>query len=200
MPRTAVMIVAQGFMIIGHLLVAAGIPGSLLVGSILLGASYGVHYTIMVPTASELFGLRDFGMIYNFITMGAPISSLLFSGVIAGYFYDKEAAKESSGKGATCLGAHCYRVTFLVMAGVCLLGLLANVLLTLRIGPVYQSLYGAALVNPRRSSYQALPSASGKRSPSSPKSMSRGNSSYQTLASSYPEESYNSAASDEGIR
>ncbi|CAM6104150.1 unnamed protein product [Calypogeia fissa] len=194
MPRSAVMIVAQGLMIIGHLLFAAGIPGSLLVGSLLLGTSYGVHYTIMVPTASELFGLRDFGMIYNFITMGAPFSSLLFSGIIAGYFYDKEAAKESPGKGAACLGSHCYRVTFLIMAGVCLVGLLANVLLTLRIGPVYQSLYGAAIVISRRNSQPYLPSASRKGSPSSPKSIDGGNSSYQSLASSYQEESYNSVS------
>lgn len=192
MPRTAVMLVAQGLMIIGHLLFAAGIPGSLLIGSVLLGSAYGVHYTIMVPTASELFGLRDFGMIYNFITVGAPLSSLLFSGVIAGYFYDKEAAKESPGKGAACTGAHCFRVTFLIMAGICLLGLLANVLLTLRIGPVYQSLYGAGSANPAKN-VKPVPSASSKKEPSSPKRISAGNSSYQTLASSQAQESYDSA-------
>ncbi|CAM6107551.1 unnamed protein product [Calypogeia fissa] len=154
-PRTAVMIIAQMMMIIGHLLFATAVSGSLLIGSILLGFACGVHYTIMVPTASELFGLRDFGMIYNFITVGSPLASLLFSGVIAGYFYDIEEAKDPSPDG-TCQGAHCYRAIFLIMAGVCFVGLLANIVLTLRITPVYQSLYGDKLRNANGSSYESL--------------------------------------------
>lgn len=156
MPRTAVMMVAQVLMIAGHLLFATAVSGSLLTGSILLGFSCGVHYTVMVPTASELFGLRDFGMIYNFITVGSPVASLLFSGVIAGYFYDKEAAASTGGAGVGCEGSHCFRATFLIMAGVCLLGLLANILLTLRIKPVYQSLYGSTLRHSNNSSYESL--------------------------------------------
>lgn len=142
---------AQVCMIFAHLLFASAWPGSLYVGSVLLGLCYGVHFSIVVPTASELFGLKHFGMIYNFLTMANPLGSLLFSGLIAGYIYDREAAKDSARllflwpslleKAQVCTGAHCFRLTFYIMAGVCTFGVLLTTLLTCRIRVVYVSLY-----------------------------------------------------------
>ncbi|CAK9865669.1 unnamed protein product [Sphagnum jensenii] len=167
LPRTVWLGVAQVLMIFAHLLFAFAWPGSLYMGSILLGLCYGVHFSIMVPTASELFGLRHFGMIYNVLNMGNPLGSLLFSGLIAGYLYDQEASKGSPGNGwrilgssswfnaakgvgsdaiyddvPTCVGAHCFRLTFIIMAGVCAIGVVLTSVLTYRIRSVYLSLYG----------------------------------------------------------
>ncbi|CAM6039586.1 unnamed protein product [Sphagnum compactum] len=167
LPRTVWLGVAQVLMIFAHLLFAFAWPGSLYMGSILLGLCYGVHFSIMVPTASELFGLRHFGMIYNFLNMGNPLGSLLFSGLIAGYLYDQEASKGSPGNGwrilgssswfnaakgvgsdavyddvPTCVGAHCFRLTFILMACVCAIGVVLTSVLTYRIRSVYLSLYG----------------------------------------------------------
>lgn len=160
-PRTVWMGIAQIFMIFAHLLFASALPGSLYAGSILLGLCYGVHFSIMVPTASELFGLKHFGMIYNFLTIANPLGSLLFSGLIAGYLYDKEAAKDPSlgsglfnpqrptwrtslgvGTPQVCSGAHCFRLTFYIMACVCAVGVVLTSVLTFRIRRVYLSLYG----------------------------------------------------------
>ncbi|KAG6553598.1 hypothetical protein Mapa_004512 [Marchantia paleacea] len=164
-PRTVWLLVAQAVMIVAHLLLASALPGSLFIGSMLLGSSFGVHIAIMVPVASELFGLANFGVIYNFITIGMPIGSMLFSGVLAGYIYDREAAKQEGGNGVmekeivasflsnsyhlksdgaeetACLGAHCFRATFIILAVVMVFGFLANLLLTYRIWPVYKSMY-----------------------------------------------------------
>ena len=52
--------------------------------------------SVMVSTSSELFGLKQFGKIYNFILLANPLGSLLFSS-LAGYIYDLEAAKQHSG-------------------------------------------------------------------------------------------------------
>eukprot|EP00252_Welwitschia_mirabilis_P001572 TRINITY_DN1144_c0_g1_i1.p1 TRINITY_DN1144_c0_g1~~TRINITY_DN1144_c0_g1_i1.p1 ORF type:complete len:549 (+),score=44.01 TRINITY_DN1144_c0_g1_i1:182-1828(+) len=95
-PRTVWMVVSQVLMIVGHLIFAFSFKGSLYIGCSLLGLCYGVQFSVMVPTASELFGLKHFGIIYNFLTMGNPLGALLLSGFLAGYLYDKEAAKQSA--------------------------------------------------------------------------------------------------------
>lgn len=146
-PRTVWLGLAQIVLIFVHLMFASALPGTLYVGSVLLGLCYGVHFSIMVPTASELFGLKHFGMIYNFLTIASPLGSFLFSGLIAGYLYDREAAKDSPGLDGSlltkevCTGAHCFRETFYVMAGVAAFGVLLTTVLTLRIRSVYTALY-----------------------------------------------------------
>lgn len=70
--------------------------------------------------------------------LGNPLGALLFSGLLAGYVYDIEEAKQG---GSSCLGPNCYRLTFFVLASVCGLGTILSIILTLRIRPVYQMLY-----------------------------------------------------------
>ncbi|KAL5985600.1 hypothetical protein ACLOJK_027586 [Asimina triloba] len=117
------------------------------VATALLGICYGAQFSVMVPTASELFGLKSFGIIYNFMSLGNPLGALLFSGGLAGYIYDQEAKKQSglmSGlvRGSShCVGPNCFRFTFFVLAGVCVLGSVLSVVLTVRIRPVYRMLY-----------------------------------------------------------
>ncbi|CAH9108753.1 unnamed protein product [Cuscuta epithymum] len=137
-PRTFWMIVTQTIMMLAFLLCASALPGTLYPATALLGVCFGVQFGIMIPTASELFGLRHFGVIFNFMQLGNPIGALLFSGSLAGYVYDKEAASQGA---AHCMGPNCFRLTFLVLAGVCALGSLLSIILTVRIRPVYQMLY-----------------------------------------------------------
>ncbi|XP_059644808.1 protein NUCLEAR FUSION DEFECTIVE 4 [Cornus florida] len=138
-PRTIWMTVTQMIMIVVFLLYASALSGTLYAATALLGICYGVQFGIMIPTASELFGLKHFGIIFNFMQLGNPIGALLFSGGLAGYIYDLEAEKQG---GSSCLGANCFRVTFLFLAGVCGLGTILSIILTVRIRPVYQMLYG----------------------------------------------------------
>lgn len=132
------MTVTQVLMIIIYLLYASALHGTLYAATALLGICFGVQFGIMIPTVSELFGLKDFGIIFNFMQLGNPIGALLFSGLVAGYVYDSEAAKQLS---SSCLGPTCFRLTFLFLAGVCGLGTILSIVLTIRIRPVYQMLY-----------------------------------------------------------
>lgn len=132
------MTFSQVVMVVTFLLYASALSGTLYASTALLGICYGVQFSIMVPCASELFGLKHFGVIYNFMLLGNPIGALLFSGLLAGYVYDFEAAKQQS---STCLGGTCFRLTFLVLAGACGLGTILSIILTIRIKPVYQMLY-----------------------------------------------------------
>ncbi|CAA2995625.1 NUCLEAR FUSION DEFECTIVE 4-like [Olea europaea subsp. europaea] len=150
-PRTVWMTVTQVIMIITYLLFASALKGTLYAATALLGICYGVQFSIMVPTASELFGLKNFGMIFNFMSLGNPLGAYLFSGLLAGILYDNEASKQHA---VSCLGPNCFRLTFLVLAGFCSVGTILSIVLSVRIKPVYQMLYaGGSFRLPQSSSH-----------------------------------------------
>lgn len=139
LPRPVWLTFSQVVMIAVYLLYASQLYGTLFASTAVLGVCYGVQYSVLVPTTSELFGLKHFGKIYNFMALGNPIGALLFSGLLAGYVYDKEAARQHSGN--TCHGPDCFRLTFFVLSGLSVVGSALGVVLTLRVKPVYQMLY-----------------------------------------------------------
>lgn len=153
----------QVVMIAIYLLFASAFDGTLYVAIALLGICYGVQFSIMVPTVSELFGLKHFGIFYNFMSLGNPIGAFLFSGLLAGYIYDNEAAKQHGltlhelmllKSSVSCLGPNCFRLTFLVLAGVCGFGVILSIILSIRIKPVYEMLYsGGSFRLPNSSSH-----------------------------------------------
>ncbi|MCD7461758.1 hypothetical protein HAX54_047043 [Datura stramonium] len=129
-------------MAVGYILMAMAVPGSLYIGSIVVGICYGVRLAVTVPTASELFGLKYYGLIYNILILNLPVGSFLFSGLLAGLLYDAQATKTASG-GNTCIGAHCYRLVFIVMAMACIVGFGLDVLLSIRTRSLYSKIYAS---------------------------------------------------------
>lgn len=113
----------------------------------MVGVGYGAHWAIVPATASELFGLKSFGMLYNFLCIANPAGSLIFSGLIAGTLYDREAEKQQGGSAAPdvdalkCEGAVCFRETLFIMTGFCMLGIVLNSILIARTQRVYTMLY-----------------------------------------------------------
>ncbi|KAI3820587.1 hypothetical protein L1987_08135 [Smallanthus sonchifolius] len=137
-PRTFWTMITQVIMVLTYLLYASALDGTLYVATALLGTCYGLQIAIMISTSSELFGLKNFGIFFNFMQLGNPLGAVFFSGMLAGYIYDTEAAKQGA---STCMGPACFRFTFLVLACVCGLGIILSLILTIRIRPVYQMLY-----------------------------------------------------------
>jgi len=135
-PRPLWNAASQLLMAVGYILMAMAMPGSLYIGSILVGICYGVRLAITVPTASELFGLKYYGLIYNILILNLPLGSFLFSGLLAGILYDMEATTTEGG-GNTCVGGHCYRLVFVVMTGACVVGFFLDILLSFRTKTVY---------------------------------------------------------------
>ncbi|KAF5946767.1 hypothetical protein HYC85_016995 [Camellia sinensis] len=125
--RTIWMTFTQIIMIITYLLFASALDGTLYVATAVLGMCYGFQFLTMVPTISKLFGLKHFGMIFNFMSLGNPLCVLLFSGFLAGFVYDSEAAKQH---GTSCLLPNCFRLAFIILARVCALGTVLSVVLT----------------------------------------------------------------------
>lgn len=155
-PRTVLITCTQVVMIITYLLFALGRHATLHVSVALLGICYGAQFSVMVSTSSELFGLKHFGKIFNFISLGNPLGALLFNS-LAGYVYDSEVEKQHAttmDSDIACHGPNCFRLTFCVLAGMASLGTLLSIVLTVRIRPVYQMLYaGGSFSQPRSSAH-----------------------------------------------
>ncbi|XP_019165439.1 PREDICTED: protein NUCLEAR FUSION DEFECTIVE 4-like [Ipomoea nil] len=139
-PRPVWNAASQILMAVGYFLMAMAMPGSLYVGSIAVGFCYGIRLAVTVPTASELFGLKHYGLIYNILILNLPLGSFLFSGLLAGFLYDSQAMKTAGG-GNTCIGAHCYRLVFIVMAVACFVGFGLDVLLSVRTRNLYSKIH-----------------------------------------------------------
>ncbi|XP_041013841.1 protein NUCLEAR FUSION DEFECTIVE 4-like [Juglans microcarpa x Juglans regia] len=145
-PRPLWNAAAQVVMAVGYILMALAVPGSLYIGSIVVGICYGIRLAITVPTASELFGLKYYGLIYNILILNLPIGSFLFSGLLAGILYDMEATTTAGG-GDTCVGAHCYRLVFVVMAVACIVGFGLDIVLSIRSKDVYAKIFASKKSN-----------------------------------------------------
>ncbi|KAJ8771021.1 hypothetical protein K2173_023346 [Erythroxylum novogranatense] len=131
---------SQILMTLGFIILALALPGSLYIGSILVGICYGVRLTVTVPIASELFGLKYYGVLYNIIILNLPLGSFLFSGLLAGYVYDSEATRSASGSNI-CVGPQCYFLVFLIMALASAVGFGLDLLLAIRTNKLYSRMY-----------------------------------------------------------
>ncbi|GMH17871.1 hypothetical protein Nepgr_019712 [Nepenthes gracilis] len=136
-PRPLFNAASQILLTVGFIMMAIDVPGCLYIGSILVGTCYGVCFAITLPTASELFGLKYYGLIYNVMMLNVSIGSLLFSGLLAGYLYDAQATATSSGRNE-CYGARCYRLCFFILACICLVGSILDILLAVRTNNLYR--------------------------------------------------------------
>nr|GMD01247.1 protein NUCLEAR FUSION DEFECTIVE 4-like [Ipomoea batatas] len=152
-PRHVAMGVAQVTMAFGHFFFAMGWPGAMHIGTLLVGLGYGAHWAIVPAAASELFGLRNFGALYNFLTLANPGGSLVLSGVIASSIYDIEAEKQAqerrytltAGESIKCEGAVCFFLTSLIMCALCIIASGLSAILVYRTKSVYANLYGKSL-------------------------------------------------------
>ncbi|KAK4410013.1 hypothetical protein Sango_0074300 [Sesamum angolense] len=160
-PRPIAMAGAQVIMAVGHFFFAMGWPGAMYVGTLLVGLGYGAHWAIVPAAASELFGLKKFGALYNFLTLANPAGSLVFSGLIASSIYDREAEKQAHGRHPgqrsllssfssfvflddplKCDGAICFFLTSMIMSGLCIIAVVLSMILVYRTKTVYTHLYG----------------------------------------------------------
>ncbi|KAL6900931.1 hypothetical protein ACP4OV_005607 [Aristida adscensionis] len=162
-PRAIVLATAQVFMAIGHFIFAMAWPGAMYIGTLLVGLGYGAHWAIVPAAASELFGVKNFGALYNFLTVANPAGSLVFSGIIASGIYDHEAEKQAQqhhnstllampdrllnmvsdvAPPLKCEGAICFFLSSLIMSGFCIIAVVLSLILVYRTKIVYTSLYG----------------------------------------------------------
>ncbi|XP_057972520.1 protein NUCLEAR FUSION DEFECTIVE 4-like [Malania oleifera] len=152
-PRPVAMAVVQVIMAIGFFYYAMGWPGQIYVVTVLTGLGYGAHWAIVPAAVSELFGLKSFGALYNFLALACPVGSLIFSGVIASGIYDYYAAKQAGllqpnlttlvgDESLSCDGSICYSLTCWILSGLCIIAVVMSSIVVFRTKSVYAQLYG----------------------------------------------------------
>ncbi|MCL7030896.1 hypothetical protein MKW94_026238 [Papaver nudicaule] len=119
--RPIFMAVTLASMGLGHLVIASGLPGALYAGSTLMGIFYGSQWSLFPTISSEIFGVTHLGTIFNTVALASPIGSYILSVKLVGFMYDKESSSDINGH-VNCVGNHCFMLSFIIMAGVCVLG------------------------------------------------------------------------------
>ncbi|CAO2163827.1 unnamed protein product [Urochloa humidicola] len=145
-PRPIWMSLTQTVLAIAYLCLAYALsPAVVYAGAAVIGVCYGAQFAVMIPTTSELFGLKNFGLFYNLMAVANPLGAVIFSEELAGRLYDGEAARQRHGGGGgythACIGPECFRVAFVVLAACCAVGTAVSLVLAARIRPVYRALY-----------------------------------------------------------
>ncbi|KAL5724949.1 hypothetical protein ACHQM5_008149 [Ranunculus cassubicifolius] len=145
-PRPLMITIVLVFSCIGHMLVVFPTPGSLYFASLVIGFSYGAQLIMIYTIISELFGLKHYATFFNWGQLSSPLGSYVLNVRVTGVLYDKEALKQVASKGLkrsdvkelTCIGKECYRLSFIVLAGVSLLGAVTSLILTYRTRNFYR--------------------------------------------------------------
>ncbi|KAL6620414.1 hypothetical protein ACP70R_035553 [Stipagrostis hirtigluma subsp. patula] len=81
-----------------------------------VGTCTGAITSVAVSATSELFGTKHFGVNHNVVVVNIPVGSLCF-GYLAAFMYQRGARGASR-----CIGAACYRDTFLLWGATCAVG------------------------------------------------------------------------------
>ncbi|CAL4894060.1 unnamed protein product [Urochloa decumbens] len=89
---------------------------SLYASTAVVGTCTGAITSVAASATNELFGTKNFGVNHNVVVANIPLGSLCF-GYLAAYLYQRGARG-----GSRCMGAACYRDTFILWGATCALG------------------------------------------------------------------------------
>ncbi|KAA8516582.1 hypothetical protein F0562_016912 [Nyssa sinensis] len=138
-PRPLMLTFVLLFSCVGHLLIAFGVPNSLYISSVIIGFCFGAQWPLLFAIISEIFGLKYYSTLYNLGAVASPVGSYILNVKVAGQLYDKEALKQMAAKGLkrgagedlTCTGVDCYKLSFIIITVVTLLGSAVSSILVL---------------------------------------------------------------------
>lgn len=144
-PRPLMMTFVLLLSCLGHLLIAFPGPGAVYVASIIIGFSFGAQLPLLFAIISELFGLKYYSTLFNCGQLASPLGSYILNVKVTGLLYDRAAIKDLAKKGLTrssvkeltCLGTHCYRLPFIILAAGTLFGALVSLILVVRTREFY---------------------------------------------------------------
>ncbi|GMP22539.1 hypothetical protein CsSME_00000516 [Camellia sinensis var. sinensis] len=130
---------------LGHLLIAFNVPSGLYIASIIIGFCFGAQWPLLFAIISEVFGLKyylnispHYSTLYNFGSVASPIGSYILNVKVTGHLYDKEAERQGAirkaGQDLNCVGVDCFKLSFIIITAVTVLGALVSVLLAISNG------------------------------------------------------------------
>ncbi|BDA41740.1 Protein NUCLEAR FUSION DEFECTIVE 4 [Coccomyxa sp. Obi] len=139
-PRTIFAVVASLMTCLAALLSAFTNLRWLLACAMMLGFVFGWHWSLMPVLTSELFGLHHFASNHAVMHLAPTVGGFLCSALLAGNVYDIRGTSHGDPYG-TCYGRDCYRLSYLVIAGMAGLQSFASYWLFLRTREVYREEY-----------------------------------------------------------
>ncbi|KAM4090097.1 hypothetical protein ACJW30_09G033300 [Castanea mollissima] len=118
----------------------------ILSASVIIGFCLGAQLPVSSAIISEILGLKHYSTLYHIGCISSPVGSYIFNVKVAGHLYDKEALKQMDALGLTrrarqvvnCNGVKCYKLAFIVIIVVTLLGSLVSFVLVLRTRKFYK--------------------------------------------------------------
>lgn len=145
-PRPLILTFILLLACVGHLLIAFNVKNGLYFASIVIGFSFGAQWPILFAVISEIFGLKYYSTLYNFGGVASPIGLYILNVRVAGHLYDQEARKQmialgterKDGQELTCMGTECYKMSFIIITAVTLLGTLVSLILVIRSRKFYK--------------------------------------------------------------
>lgn len=146
-PRPLMLTTTLFLSCVGHLLIAFNVPNSLYFASIIIGFCFGAQWPLLFAIISEIFGLKYYSTLYNFGSVASPIGLYVLNVRVTGHLYDKEALKQLRASGRTrihgqsleCIGDECFKLSFIIISVVTIIGALASVVLVIRTRKFYKS-------------------------------------------------------------
>ncbi|PIN06387.1 hypothetical protein CDL12_21059 [Handroanthus impetiginosus] len=143
-PRPLMLTIIIVISSIAPLLIAFNVPNGLYVASVIIGFCFGAQWPLLFAIISELFGLKNYAVLYNFVTLASPIGSYLLKVRVTGYLYDTEAKKQLQASARagervnSCDGVECFRLAFIIIAVVTVFGAVVSLLLAVRTVKFYK--------------------------------------------------------------
>ncbi|KAG5557259.1 hypothetical protein RHGRI_007504 [Rhododendron griersonianum] len=146
-PRPLFLTLILLFSCIGHLLIAFDVPNGLYIASIVIGFSFGAQWPLLFAIISEIFGLKYYSTLYNFGAVASPIGGYILNVRVTGFLYDREGRRQLVASGAVrkegedlnCNGVHCFKLAFIIITAVTVLGALVSAILVVRTRKFYRS-------------------------------------------------------------
>ncbi|KAF3621234.1 putative transcription elongation factor SPT5-like isoform X1 [Capsicum annuum] len=147
LPRPLMLTITLMISCLGHLLIAFNAPNGLYVASIVIGFCFGAQWPLIYAIISELFGLKYYSTLYNFGSVASPIGAYVLNVKVVGYLYDKEATTQMMamgkirkiGEDLECNGDKCFKLAFIIITGVTILGTFVSIILVLRTRKFYKN-------------------------------------------------------------
>ncbi|KAF7820182.1 putative transporter MCH1 [Senna tora] len=145
-PRPLMLTLILLLSCVGHLLIAFDVKNGLYVASVIIGFSFGAQWPLLFAIISELFGLKYYSTLYNFGGVASPIGLYILNVRITGHNYDNEAKKQLAalgkhrevGQELTCVGAECFRMSFIIITAATFFGAAISLILVARTRKFYK--------------------------------------------------------------
>lgn len=146
-PRPLMLTLTLVLSLVGHLLIAFGVPNSLYLASVIIGFCFGAQWPLLFAIISEIFGLKYYSTLYNFGAVASPIGLYILNVKVTGHLYDQEAERQmrilgkfrQDGEELDCVGVECFKVSFLIITAVTVFGAFVSVILVVRTRKFYAS-------------------------------------------------------------